>query len=179
MFGISIKVIVLTLSSTFVSIFLNLGTESEHFLTTSVTAAIFGHIKTIWKFLWIGMNGNEHVPFQLRCLLNSIINLSCSIPYLNHLSELLVLNVIFFISFVFLCNRLYAVGGYDGASRQCLNVVECYDPESDSWSHVAEMSTRRSGAGVGVLDGFLYAVSYKQTPASDDVAYRNYKNCKY
>ena len=55
--------------------------------------------------------------------------------------------------------RLYAVGGYDGASRQCLNVVECYDPEADTWTQVAEMSTRRSGAGVGVLDGQLYAVS--------------------
>ena len=127
------------------------------------------------------MSTLKKIQFQLRYLLNPIINLSCSIPYLNYLSDFsfFQLNVSFYQIDFFHCNRLYAVGGYDGASRQCLNVVECYDPESDSWSHVAEMSTRRSGAGVGVLDGFLYAVSYKQTPASDDVGYRNYKNCKY
>lgn len=43
--------------------------------------------------------------------------------------------------------KLYAVGGYDGASRQCLSTVEEYDPVANQWCHVAEMSTRRSGAG--------------------------------
>lgn len=43
--------------------------------------------------------------------------------------------------------KLYAVGGYDGASRQCLSSVECYDANTNEWSYVAEMSTRRSGAG--------------------------------
>lgn len=42
---------------------------------------------------------------------------------------------------------LFAVGGYDGASRQCLSSVECYNPMTDMWSPVAEMSCRRSGAG--------------------------------
>ena len=56
------------------------------------------------------------------------------------------------------------VGGYDGASRQCLSTVECYDPEADSWSTVAEMSARRSGAGVGVLDNLLYAVGGHDGP---------------
>lgn len=43
--------------------------------------------------------------------------------------------------------KLYAVGGYDGASRQCLSTVEEYDPVADQWCYVADMSTRRSGAG--------------------------------
>lgn len=43
--------------------------------------------------------------------------------------------------------KLYAVGGYDGASRQCLSTVEEYDPVSNQWCYVAEMGTRRSGAG--------------------------------
>ena len=42
---------------------------------------------------------------------------------------------------------LYAVGGYDGASRHCLSSVECYNPEADTWTPVADMSCRRSGAG--------------------------------
>ena len=43
--------------------------------------------------------------------------------------------------------KLYAVGGYDGASRQCLSSVEVYDPVANRWCYVADMSTRRSGAG--------------------------------
>lgn len=42
---------------------------------------------------------------------------------------------------------LYAVGGYDGASRQCLSTVERYSYSSNEWTYVAEMGTRRSGAG--------------------------------
>ncbi|MBN3295443.1 KLHL2 protein, partial [Amia calva] len=59
---------------------------------------------------------------------------------------------------------LYAVGGYDGASRQCLSTVEAYNPNTNEWSYTAEMSTRRSGAGVGVLKGLLYAVGGHDGP---------------
>lgn len=51
---------------------------------------------------------------------------------------------------------LSQVGGYDGASRQCLSTVECYDPEKDSWCSVAEMSARRSGAGISHIYLFIY-----------------------
>lgn len=61
-------------------------------------------------------------------------------------------------------NLLYAVGGYDGASRQCLSSVECYNPDTDQWKPVADMAARRSGAGVGVLDGILYAVGGHDGP---------------
>lgn len=61
--------------------------------------------------------------------------------------------------------RLYAVGGYDGAARQCLQSVERYDPAADAWEPVADMSVRRSGAGVGVVGGALYAVGGHDGPA--------------
>uniref|UniRef100_UPI003467EED4 SAKe6DEtal n=1 Tax=synthetic construct TaxID=32630 RepID=UPI003467EED4 len=56
--------------------------------------------------------------------------------------------------------RIYAVGGYDGSpdGHTHLNSVEAYDPETDTWSPVAPMNTRRSGVGVAVLDGHIYAV---------------------
>ncbi|XP_016108651.1 kelch-like protein 3 [Sinocyclocheilus grahami] len=60
--------------------------------------------------------------------------------------------------------KLYAVGGYDGASRQCLSTVEEYNPVSNKWCYVADMSTRRSGAGVGVLSGQLYAAGGHDGP---------------
>jgi len=43
---------------------------------------------------------------------------------------------------------LYAVGGYDGASRHCLSSVECYNPDNNSWMSVTDMTCRRSGAGL-------------------------------
>ena len=63
-----------------------------------------------------------------------------------------------------LAGFLYAVGGYDGASRQCLSTVERYDVDNDQWILICEMSTRRSGAGVGVLEGKLYAVGGHDGP---------------
>nr|CAI5861458.1 unnamed protein product [Callosobruchus analis] len=60
--------------------------------------------------------------------------------------------------------KIYAVGGYDGASRQCLSSVECYTPEIDTWTSVPDMCSRRSGAGVGVLEGILYAVGGHDGP---------------
>ena len=59
---------------------------------------------------------------------------------------------------------IYAVGGYDGHSRQCLSSVEIYDPDKDVWTAVADMSARRSGAGVGVLGGVLYAIGGHDGP---------------
>lgn len=52
--------------------------------------------------------------------------------------------------------KLYAVGGYDGASRQCLSTVEQYNPATNEWTYVADMSTRRSGAGTGEPSGALF-----------------------
>ena len=40
----------------------------------------------------------------------------------------------------------------------CLLQVECYDPNLDMWKATTSMIEHRSSLGVGVLDGFLYAV---------------------
>ncbi len=59
---------------------------------------------------------------------------------------------------------IYAVGGYDGNSRQCLSSVEVYAPDQDSWKRVKDMEARRSGAAVGVINGLLYAVGGHDGP---------------
>lgn len=68
--------------------------------------------------------------------------------------------------------KLYAVGGYDGASRQCLSTVEQYNPATNEWTYVADMSTRRSGAGTegwageGQGAGFVWStLTWAWTPA--------------
>ena len=42
--------------------------------------------------------------------------------------------------------------------------MECYCFETDCWTPVADMACRRSGAGVGVLNGFLYAIGGHDGP---------------
>lgn len=51
---------------------------------------------------------------------------------------------------------IYAVGGYDGSTH--LNTVECFDPMKNTWAAVANMSSRRSSAGVAVINDKLYVV---------------------
>lgn len=44
--------------------------------------------------------------------------------------------------------KIYVLGGYDG--HTFLDSVECYDPDSDTWSEVTRMTSGRSGVGVAV-----------------------------
>lgn len=57
---------------------------------------------------------------------------------------------------------MYAVGGRDGSS--CLRSVECFDPHRNKWTFCAPMSIRRSGAGVGVINGYLFALGGHDAP---------------
>lgn len=70
----------------------------------------------------------------------------------------------------FLPGKLYAVGGYDGASRQCLSTVEQYNPATNEWTYVADMSTRRSGAGndTHLNDAFLDALKHLEATSWGD-----------
>ena len=46
---------------------------------------------------------------------------------------------------------LYIIGGAE--SWNCLNTVERYNPENNTWTLIASMNVARRGAGVAVLDG--------------------------
>lgn len=48
---------------------------------------------------------------------------------------------------------LYAVGG--SSNTETHNSVECYDPESDTWSNIKPMHTRRLGVGVAVVNRYV------------------------
>ncbi|CAF0862241.1 unnamed protein product [Didymodactylos carnosus] len=51
---------------------------------------------------------------------------------------------------------LFAVGGW--CSGDAIASVEMYDPQTNEWRAVAQMSKRRCGVGVAVLNNLLYAV---------------------
>ena len=46
----------------------------------------------------------------------------------------------------------------------CLASVETYNPEANTWSPAPDMSAHRSGAGVAILEGQLYAVGGHDGP---------------
>jgi len=50
--------------------------------------------------------------------------------------------------------HLYLVGGCNNLSY--VNTVDKYDPVNNKWTHVASMSVRRSGLGVGIAPAFLF-----------------------
>ncbi len=54
--------------------------------------------------------------------------------------------------------KLYVVGGEDKRhpSRPVYDVLEVYDPATDTWTQKASMPTRRAGPGTAAVDGKLY-----------------------
>lgn len=59
---------------------------------------------------------------------------------------------------------VYAVGGYDGQSRQCLNSVELYDTRANRWRIGEPLLEVRSGAGVAIYRDRLIAAGGHDGP---------------
>ena len=59
-------------------------------------------------------------------------------------------------------DKIYAVGGFDGQSglksAEVLDLNPANAKKRREWRSIAQMSTRRSSVGVGVLNGLIYAV---------------------
>ena len=54
-------------------------------------------------------------------------------------------------------NKIYFTGGYD-EYQQYIWSVDCYDPDTNTWSPVAEMNIDRVGHSLVSLKGRLYAI---------------------
>lgn len=52
--------------------------------------------------------------------------------------------------------QVYAIGGCD--AWNCLNSVEIYNPEDNTWQTAKPIITARRGCGVAVFNGKLYVV---------------------
>ena len=53
-------------------------------------------------------------------------------------------------------HQIYAVGGRDDCTE--LSSAERYNPNTNTWSPIVAMMSRRSGVGLAVVNGQLYAV---------------------
>ena len=53
--------------------------------------------------------------------------------------------------------KIYAIGGRNNVDGR-LSVVEEYNPASDTWKKVADMSTAREGHAAGAVNGKIYAI---------------------
>ena len=57
---------------------------------------------------------------------------------------------------------LYAVGGATGApDDKNLDLVDVYDPATDSWTHKRHLNTRRGAPAVAAVNGKIYAIGGK------------------
>ena len=58
-----------------------------------------------------------------------------------------------------LANKLYVTGGCVGPfNNHPVSHVDCYDPDTNSWSQIANMNIARAGHGLVNLNGRLYAI---------------------
>ncbi len=51
---------------------------------------------------------------------------------------------------------IYAVGGRDDTTE--LSSAERFNPQANQWQPIVAMTSRRSGVGLAVVNGLLYAV---------------------
>ena len=51
---------------------------------------------------------------------------------------------------------VYISGGFNG--HECLQTAEYYNPQTNQWTLVAPMNSRRSGVSIIAHDGFIYAI---------------------
>lgn len=75
--------------------------------------------------------------------------------------------------------KLYVFGGIAGTgnNRRVLDVVEVYDPESNSWESLGKMPEARQGIDSTVVDGRVYIISgkiasYVEPPADNPITRR-------
>merc|ERR1712025_1027063 len=54
-------------------------------------------------------------------------------------------------------NKMYVTGGHD-VGGQSMSSVDCYDPDTNTWSQRANMNIARRGHSLVSLQGRLYAV---------------------
>jgi len=59
--------------------------------------------------------------------------------------------------------KLYAFGGVSGTgnNRRALDIVEAYDPTSNSWQSVGKMPEARQGAAIAEVNRLIYVISGK------------------
>lgn len=54
--------------------------------------------------------------------------------------------------------RLYAIGGFGGYLKTCLSSIERFDPKSNTWQMLTEMSTPRRAPSCAIIQNFLYVI---------------------
>ena len=55
-------------------------------------------------------------------------------------------------------SKIYVTGGIDADGAEFLTSVDCYDPDTNTWSQVANMNIARACHSLVSLHGRLYAI---------------------
>lgn len=63
---------------------------------------------------------------------------------------------------VVMYEKIYVAGG-QSADDSYLCSVECYDPEADEWTKIANMNHARASFGLAERNGMLYAFGHHET----------------
>jgi N-acetylneuraminic acid mutarotase len=74
--------------------------------------------------------------------------------------------------------RIYVVGGEVGF-MQALNVIQIYDPQTDTWSRGTDMPTARQGLALAAVNDLLYAIGGCYPTNDYTIATSNSQNHRY
>ena len=55
-------------------------------------------------------------------------------------------------------NKIYVTGGCDGIGGPSMSRVDCYDPDTNTWSQIANMNIARAEHSLVSIHGRLYAI---------------------
>lgn len=68
------------------------------------------------------------------------------------------------------CFKIYICGGFNG--NECLQTAEYFNPETNQWTMISPMNSRRSGIGVIAYADHVFAVR-PQSSADTHVTYKS------
>lgn len=57
---------------------------------------------------------------------------------------------------LYLTEKIYITGGFDG--HDCINTAEVYDPNTNQWTMITAMRSRRSGVSCISYHGCVYVI---------------------
>uniref|UniRef100_A0A3Q4HFU4 Kelch like family member 10 n=1 Tax=Neolamprologus brichardi TaxID=32507 RepID=A0A3Q4HFU4_NEOBR len=135
------------------SILLAIGGWSGGDPTNGIEAYDYRANRKIWVHKHVFMTGNCKTHTFVNCC---IFQLDTWVLSIGLTSQMMWKHFTYRYSMPLFCFQIYICGGFNG--NECLQTAEYYNPESNQWTIISPMNSRRSGIGVIAYADHVFAV---------------------
>lgn len=66
-----------------------------------------------------------------------------------------------------LTDKIYITGGFNG--QECMNTAEVYDPDTNQWTMIAPLRSRRSGVSCISYHNYVYVIGNIISPSESEL----------